>query len=272
MRNLIEAVMLRALISPALIVASIVTLAAPRALALEIRKSGKISVPPDVGVVPFSTDALVANRMRQDFAAEHREADANAATPVTLSVTVNEAALKPGVSLQELAAGDPDVEGLLKAAGATPPPLGDTGTEVDEAALARARAQNHMLPPGATPMQNLMNQLQSNGDLLPPQADPTAGCVPGIPCAPTQTGPTTPPPGTAGYTGDTADYMSQGYEGAGRRARQLSAKDFDNVIVARVSISGSSDEMTIVAVTHPGEDQKEAKELIAEEIVNAVLH
>jgi hypothetical protein len=66
--------------------------------------------------------------------------------------------------------------------------------------------------------------------------------------------------------------MSQGYEGAARRARRLQAKDFDNVIVARVSISGSPDEMTVVAVFHPGEDEHEAKKVIAEEIVNAALH
>jgi hypothetical protein len=265
--------MLRALIRFALIAAYLVTLAAPRALALEVRKSGKITVPRDVGVVPFSTDALVADRLRQDFQAEHRLAEASAPSPLTLSVSVTEQPLKPGVSLQDLAPGDPDIEALLKSAGATPPPVGDTGTDVDEAALARARAQNRMLPPGATPMQNVLNQIQTHGDLGPPLADP-AGCAPGTPCVPTGTPP--PPlaqPGAEGYAGDTQDYLSQGYEGAARRARRLlSAKDFDNVIVARVSISGSTDEMTVIAVTHPGEDAHEAKKLIAEEIVNAVLH
>lgn len=265
--------MLRALIRLTLIAAAIVTVAAPRALALEIRKAGKISVPADVQVVPFSTDALVADRLRQDFEAEHRLAGNSAASPSTLSVTITENPLRPGVSLEELAPGDPDIEGLIRSAGATPPPVGDTGTEVDEAALARARAQNHMLPPGATPMQNVWNQIQTHGDLGPPLADP-AGCVPGMPCVPTGTVPPSPPePGTAGATGDTQDYMMQGYEGAGRRARrQLVASDFDNVIVARVSISGSDDKMTIVAVTHPGEDAHQAKKLIAEEIVNDVLH
>ena len=191
----------RALIRPALIAAVLLALAAPCALALEIRKSGKITVPPDVGVVAFSTDALVADRLRQDFDAEHRGADANAVSPVTLSVTVSESPLRPGVSLEDIAPGDPDIGALLKSAGATPPPVGDTGTEVDEVALARARAQNRMLPPGATPMQNLMNQLQGHGDLGPPPADPSAGCAPGMPCAPPATA--SPPPGTPGYTGDT---------------------------------------------------------------------
>ena len=37
-------------------------------------------------------------------------------------------------------------------------------------------------------------------------------------------------------------------------------------------VSGSPDEMTVIAVTHPGEDVHEAKKLLVEEIVNAVLH
>jgi hypothetical protein len=265
--------MLRGLIRFALAAVCLVMLMAPRASALEIRKAGKITVPPGAEVVPFSTDAMVADTLRQDFEAEHREADANASSPVTLSVTVTENSLKPGVSLQDLAPGDPEVEALLKSAGATPPPVGDTGTEVDEAALAQARAQNSMLPPGATPMQNLMHQLQAHGDLGPPEPDPS-GCAPGMPCAASGAAPPTgSQPGTQGYTGDTQEYMTQGYQGAGRRGRQqLSADYFDNVIVARVSISGSSDEMTVIAVTHPGEDMHEAKKLIAEEIVNAVLH
>ena len=46
---------------------------------------------------------------------------------------------------------------------------------------------------------------------------------------------------------------------------------YDTVIVARASLSGASDELTIVAVVHPGEDVTDAKKLIAEEIANAVL-
>ena len=61
-------------------------------------------------------------------------------------------------------------------------------------------------------------------------------------------------------------------EGAARRAKRMQANEFDNVIVARVSISGSPDELTVVAVFHPGEDEHEAKKMIAEEIVNAALH
>jgi hypothetical protein len=127
-----------------------------------------------------------------------------------------------------------------------------------------------MLPPGATPMQNIINQIQTHSELGPPAADPS-GCPPGASCTGPGSAPT-PAPGTPGYTGDTQDYMSQGYEGAARRAKRMQANEFDNVIVARVSISGSPDELTVVAVFHPGEDEHEAKKMIAEEIVNAALH
>jgi hypothetical protein len=258
----------------ALIAVGLLGTMAPQAWALEVRKSGKVTVPDAAQVVAFSTDAIVADVLRQDFAAEHRSADANATSPVTLSVSVTQEALRPGVSLQQLAPGAPEIEALLKSAGATPPPVGDTGTDVDEAALARARAENHMLPPGATPMQNLFNRLQTHADLGPDPDDPS-GCVPGMPCQPPITGAAAGPPaapGTPGYTGDTQDYMLQGYEGAARRAHRMQPKDFDNVIVARVSLSGSNDEMIVIAVFHPGEDEHQAKKLIAEEIVNSVLH
>ena len=262
--------MLRPLITFTLVAACGLALISSPAAALEVRKAGKISVPANAQVVPFSTDAVVADVLRQDFDAEHRGADANASSPVTLSVAVTEEPLKAGVSLQDLAPGDPDVEALLKSAGATPPPVGDTGTDVDEVALARARAENRMLPPGATPMQNIINQIQTHSELGPPTADPS-GCPPGASCTGPGAAPT-PAPGTPGYTGDTQDYMSQGYEGAARRAKRMQANEFDNVIVARVSISGSPDELTVVAVFHPGEDEHEAKKMIAEEIVNAALH
>lgn len=258
----------------ALIAIGLVGAMTPCASAVEVRKSGKVTVPDNAQVVPFSTDAIVADVLREDFAAVHRGADANSTSPVTLSVSVTQESLRPGVSLQQLAPGAPDIEALLKSAGATPPPIGDTGTDVDEAALARARAENHMLPPGATPMQNLFNRLQTHTDLGPSPDDPTA-CEPGMPCQPTMDGmmpPSPAAPGTPGYTGDTQAYMLQGYEGAARRARRMQPKDFDNVIVARVSLSGSSDEMTVIAVFHPGEDEHQAKKLIAEEIVNTVLH
>ena len=50
------------------------------------------------------------------------------------------------------------------------------------------------------------------------------------------------------------------------------AQLYDTIIVARASASNSADTVTLVAVVHPGEDISIAKELLAESIVNDILH
>ena len=50
------------------------------------------------------------------------------------------------------------------------------------------------------------------------------------------------------------------------------AQLYDTIIVARASASNSADTVTLVAVVHPGEDIRVAKELLAESIVNDILH
>ena len=47
---------------------------------------------------------------------------------------------------------------------------------------------------------------------------------------------------------------------------------FAVMIVARASLEGAADELKVVAVVHSGDDARHAKELVAEEIANAVLH
>lgn len=47
---------------------------------------------------------------------------------------------------------------------------------------------------------------------------------------------------------------------------------YDRAIVARASVGGSPDKMTAVVIVHPSEDVRAAKELVAEEIANAILH
>jgi hypothetical protein len=54
--------------------------------------------------------------------------------------------------------------------------------------------------------------------------------------------------------------------------RRDDAGAYDTIIVARASLNGKPEELTVVAVVHPGEDERDAKKLVAEEIANAVLH
>ena len=66
------------------------------------------------------------------------------------------------------------------------------------------------------------------------------------------------------------DYLNRPNPNAPPHPQDDSA--FDQVVVARASLSGSPDELTVVAVVHPGDDVNDAKKLVAEEIANAVLH
>jgi hypothetical protein len=48
--------------------------------------------------------------------------------------------------------------------------------------------------------------------------------------------------------------------------------DYDTVVVARASASSAPEEMTLVAVSHPGENVDNAKKQIAERIANSILN
>lgn len=230
------------------------------------QKSGKLTVPPDHPLIAFCTDPTIERVLTQDFQVAKREAHPDDRSVIAITVTASQQVLKPGVSLGHLAPGNPEVAKLLKAAGATPPPLGDTGSQTDRAEVASYLAKQR-LTPNDTPMQNFLNQFQTEGNLGPDvpcseQRVPQPGCIEATP---------KPQPGAAGYRGDVDEYMHRTDPGNPFHPRD-DAASFDTVIVARASVSGSPDEMTVVAVVHPGDDIDEAKKLVAEEIANAVLH
>jgi hypothetical protein len=251
----------------AVAVALAITVHAASALAeTQIKKSGKLTVPEGVSLMAFCTDPTVEAVLSQDFRSAKRTADANATSVTALTVSVTQQLLKPGVSMSQVAPGDPEVADLLKAAGATPPPLGDTGNERDTAGAARELAGRGARPASDSPIAQLLNQLAAHGNLAPDNAmpcDPTnpqPGCVEPTP---------RPKPGSPGYTGDTEDYLSRNDP---LHMHKLDDKAFQTAVVARASLSGSTDELIVVAVVEPGDDVTEAKKLVAEEITNAVLH
>ena len=239
------------------------------ASAVEIRHAGKLDVPLTRPLAIFSTDPTIMNVLSEDVEVARRGAGGNTPTPVTITVEVAESPLKPGVTLNQIALGDPDVAQLMKAAGATPPPLGDTGDQVDQAALAQARAESEMGLPHDTPMQSALNEIQAHGNLGPmPDSN---GCIGGMPCADPNAMASPPAhPGDPGYTGDTQAYMAQG--SMPHFFQQNDPGQYVTVVVARASASGSNQEITVVAVVNPGEDVHEAKRMVAEQIANTVLH
>ncbi|HLW70384.1 MAG TPA: hypothetical protein VKS22_07160 [Candidatus Binataceae bacterium] len=249
----------------ALIVALVSARAA--AAAVQLKKAGKLSPPANVSLMAFCSDPTVEAVLSQDFRAAKRAADADAKAVTTLTVTVTQQVLKPGVSMSQIAPGAPEVADLLKAAGATPPPLGDTGSEVDSGVRAQLLAQRQVQP-GDSPLSQVLNQFAAHGNLAPENApcdpsdpSPQPGCVQPTP---------KPKPGSPGYTGDTEDYLNR--DNPLLQPHGLDDKAFQTVVVARASLSGSADELTVVAVVEPGGDVIEAKKLVAEEITDAVLH
>jgi hypothetical protein len=48
-------------------------------------------------------------------------------------------------------------------------------------------------------------------------------------------------------------------------------KEYDSVIVSRVTLSGAPDDLTVVAVAHAGDDISDVRKLVAEEIADVVL-
>jgi hypothetical protein len=94
-----------------------------------VQTRGKIVVAPNATLVAVSTDPVVQRVLNDDFYAAGRGPGVGSKLAATLTVTLSERLLKPGVSLNELAPGDPAVVALLRAAGAEPPPVGDTGNQ-----------------------------------------------------------------------------------------------------------------------------------------------
>lgn len=104
---------------------------ASAAIAGDVQTAGKLAVPLNAPLAAISTDPIFQRTLDQDFRGQHRGPDSSSGTPiVTVTVTVNEKLLKPGVMLGDLGPGDPWVlANLLRQAGAEPPPLGDTGNK-----------------------------------------------------------------------------------------------------------------------------------------------
>jgi hypothetical protein len=194
-----------------------------------VQTDGKLSVPQTAPLFAVCTDPVVQQTLEQDFRGAHRVPDSGQGLPVTVTVTVNEKLLKPGVVLGDLGPGDPWVIAkLLRAAGTEPPPIGDTGDRAPDLYAESARRQ--IMDP-TDPMRGLRNYQAFKNEMRRPEA---------------------PRFGANGNASDDEIY--------------------DRVIVARASVGGSPDQLMAVVVVHPRDDVRSAKQLVAEEIANAILH
>jgi len=208
------------------IVAAVVMAAGGIARAAEIKTAGKLTPPANASLVAICTDPVVQNVLNEDLRAARHGRPSNPDTLTTMTVTVSQQTLAPGVSLNQMFPGDPSMVELLKEAGAEPPPLGDSGDQ-----------------PGPDPFANEARRQALNPD-------------------------------------DPMTQQFKAYE-ASRQAMVRAPTPYDSipknqiydtVIVARASLDGVADELKVVAVVHSGDDVRRAKELVAEEIANSVLH
>src|SRR5260370_28413973 len=136
------------------------------ALAVEVKHAGKLQVPANVALGAFSTAPAIQQVLTQDIEAAKRNFTADSHSVLTLTVSVADQALRPGVSLGQLAPGDPDVGDLLKAVGVTPPPIGDTGTERDEAGNPRRNGPSPF-PSAWSPPPRSPGETPPSRDLIP---------------------------------------------------------------------------------------------------------
>jgi hypothetical protein len=245
------------------------------AWAFEIRQAGKLEAPPHAQLFAFSTDPTIQEVLSQDFSAASRGPDTVGGATVTVSVNVTQQMLRPGVSLAQLAPGDPQVADLMRAAGANPPPLGDTGSQYDEAALARRMASRDYMP-NDTQSARLVNSVANPGGFsegigppIPIPCGVQGMSRPGCPPAP-QGSPVAAATATRSV-GDVQQYVERRKQSEGWLGSHEN-NDYDTVVVARASVSGAAEEMTLVAVSHPGEDVDDAKKHVAERIANSILH
>jgi hypothetical protein len=212
-----------------ILLATLMVICAGVASAGDVQTEGKVTVPESAPLFAVCTDPVVQQTLEQDFRGAHRGPDSGGGAPVTVTVTVNENLLKPGVVLHDFGPGDPwEIARLLRAAGAEPPPIGDTG---DKRLDPYAEAARRQIMEPDDPMLGLRDYQDLRNEAKRPR------------------GP------SFGPNGDATE-----------------EEIYDRAIVARASVAGSPDQMMAVIVVHPRDDEHSAKELVAEEIANSILH
>ncbi len=213
--------------------------------AATLASSGALSVPSDTRVLVVSTDPVLQQVLSEDFAVARRSKSAAGPKMLTLTVSLMQRVLQPGLAMIDLAPGVPGVAQLVKAAGYQPPAEGTneplTGDAAEYAAQGNPKVSgNHVNLNDPNPVHDSLNRL--------------ANYSPGPPTAPDPRDPANrpiPPP----------DYLQQAPDSI-----------YDTAVIAHAVLSDGKGEMTVVAVAHPAEDMHAVRKELAERIANAVLH
>jgi hypothetical protein len=77
--------------------------------AADIKMAGRLTVPANAAVAAICTDPVVQNVLNEDLRAGRRGLASNPENSVTLTVTMSQQLLAPGVSLTQMFPGDPSM-------------------------------------------------------------------------------------------------------------------------------------------------------------------
>jgi hypothetical protein len=217
-----------------------------------IKSSGRLIAPPkDVPLLVVSTDPVIQRVLSEDISAAGRTTITLAKRAVTLTVTSTERALTPGLAVQQLAPGDPEVGRLLAEAGVEAPALSAGESEPTNSNSTAP------LPPPIMPLdpqqQQAMRYQQSFGPML--NGMPGMG-MPGM---------GGPGMGTSGGGGPLAGGLGGLF---GQHSGESAIYDTALVVIAELDQGGK---MTLLAVVPPDQNLASVKETLAERIANAIL-
>lgn len=234
-----------------------------------VRVSGKLSVSAATPISVIATDPVLQQVLAQDFQVAGRLANANATSAVTITVTLVHRVLEPGMALNDIARGDPAALALLKKAGVKSPPAPDA--QSGEASQA-ARSADQTAAEGNTAAGNDIKSYQEEGpyqEMAPPPASTSGPSMNPIPIAPAPV-----PLASAQDRTPFYQYAHSGTPLLPDTSMNQSAvgKIYDTIFVARATTGSGPDALTVIAVVHPGYRPHEIRQLIAENIANAVLH
>ncbi len=245
----------------------------------QVKSAGKLRAPAEAALEVIATDPVLQEIISQDFRAARRAPNGSQSQTATLTVTMTQRVMAPGMSLTDVAPGDPNAIALLKQLGVAPVPFN----------MAGAAPSTKGQPGAQSPRQasDIQSYVQQGTGQEPSQGG--VGPMPFMPAMPFGAMPYGAMPygampfGNAMPMGPQTSFTPQSYgpplpygqnypsNPSSPSSGELS-RIYDTILIARARLDPGAGELTVVAVSNPGGNLRDLKEMVAEEIVNAVLH
>lgn len=233
---------------------------------IKVKVAGELPLPAGAPLGVIATDPVLQQVLSQDFQVAGRLAGAGASSITTVTVTLSQRRLAPGMSLNDVAPGDHDAVAILEAMGVKPPPP-PAAAPAPPPGQEDAQTAAEGNPSVSNDVRSY--EQQSHGVEPQPLGAPMAAPVNPWPMMPWPV-----PPATAQERSALPSYMPAPNYQPGRAFDQAGGADAssDTIFIARVTAGRGAGSLTVLAVAHPGFDKHQVRKLIAEEIANALLH